>query len=54
MKKYNLSLGVAITSILSVFATDSNPDYINENIGIFDFELTAPEMQTGGRHQKIQ
>lgn len=25
MKKYILSLGVAITSILSVFATDSNP-----------------------------
>ncbi len=31
---------------LSAIPGATNPDYINENIGIFDFELTAGEMQT--------
>ena len=31
---------------LSASPGATNPDYINENIGIFDFELTAGEMQT--------
>lgn len=31
---------------LSAIPGATNPDYINENIGIFDFELTDGEMQT--------
>lgn len=31
---------------LSAIPGTTNPDYINENIGIFDFELTDGEMQT--------
>lgn len=31
---------------LSAIPGATNPDYINENIGIFDLELTAGEMQT--------